>query len=68
MHIATALGHAVCTRGRRVLFYGINALVPLLLEAHEERQLQHLQKQFEYQRLLILDQSLWQPTASPESF
>lgn len=55
-HIATALGHAACTQGRRVQFLTVTGLVTQLLEAREDRQLKRLQSRLEKQHLLILDE------------
>jgi DNA replication protein DnaC len=55
-HLATALGHAACTEGRRVRFFSVTALVTQLLEAREERQLERFLKRLEKQQLLILDE------------
>lgn len=55
-HLATALGHAACTEGKRVRFFSVTALVTQLLEAREERQLERFLKRLEKQQLLILDE------------
>jgi DNA replication protein DnaC len=55
-HLATALGHAACTDGRRVRFFSVTSLVTHLLEAREERQLERFLKRLEKQHLLILDE------------
>ena len=55
-HLATALGHAACTDGRRVRFFSVTSLVTQLLEAREERQLERFLKRLEKQHLLILDE------------
>jgi DNA replication protein DnaC len=55
-HLATALGHAACTQGKRVRFFSVTALVTQLLEAREERQLERFLKRLEQQQLLILDE------------
>ena len=44
-HLATALGFAACTAGRRVRFTSTTALVTLLLEMRENRSLQRFHKQ-----------------------
>jgi chromosomal replication initiation ATPase DnaA len=46
-HLATALGFAACTAGRRVRFTTTTALVTLLLEMRENRLLQRFHKQLE---------------------
>ena len=55
-HLATALGFAACCQGYKVRFFSCTALVTLLLEATEDRQLQKLLTQLEKQHLLILDE------------
>ena len=55
-HIATALAHAACMQGKRVRFFTVTALVTLLLEAREERQLQRFLQRLEKQHLLVLDE------------
>jgi DNA replication protein DnaC len=54
-HLATALGFAACSQGKRVRFYTTTGLVTQLLEAREERTLQRLQKQLDRQDLILLD-------------
>ena len=55
-HLATALGFAACTAGKRVRFTSTTALVTLLLEVRENRSLQRFHKQLERLDLLILDE------------
>ena len=55
-HLATAIGFAACSDGRKVRFYSVTNLVTQLLEKREERQLERFQKQLEKQDLLILDE------------
>jgi DNA replication protein DnaC len=55
-HLATALGFAACTAGKRVRFTTTTALVTLLLEVRENRSLQRFHKQLERLDLLILDE------------
>jgi len=55
-HLATAIGFAACSAGRKVRFYSVTNLVTQLLEKREERQLERFQKQLEKQDLLILDE------------
>ena len=50
-HLATALGFAACSQGKRVRFYTTTGLVTQLLEAREERTLQRLLKQLDRQDL-----------------
>ena len=62
-HLATALGFAACTAGKRVRFTTTTALVTLLLEMRENRSLQRLQKQLDRLDLLILDELGYVPFA-----
>jgi len=62
-HLATALGFAACTAGRRVRFTSTTALVTLLLEMRENRSLQRFHKQLERLDLLILDELGYVPFA-----
>lgn len=55
-HLATALGFAACSQGKRVRFHTTTGLVTQLLEAREERTVQRLQKQLERQELILLDE------------
>ncbi len=55
-HLATALGFAACSQGKRVRFYTTTGLVPQLLEAREERSVQRVLKQLDRQDLLVLDE------------
>ena len=55
-HLATALGFAACSQGKRVRFYTTTGLVTQLLEAREERTLQRLLKQLDRQDLVLLDE------------
>ena len=55
-HLATALGHAACAQGKRVLFIPTTSLVTQLLEAREERALERYLKRLAKQQLLILDE------------
>ena len=55
-HLATALGFAACTAGKRVRFMSTTALVTLLLETRENRSLLRLYKQLERLDLIILDE------------
>jgi DNA replication protein DnaC len=55
-HLATALGYAACTQGKRVLFIPVTTLVTQLLEAREDRLLERYLKRIEKQQLLILDE------------
>jgi len=62
-HLATALGFAACTAGKRVRFTSTTALVTLLLEMRENRSLQRFHKQLERLDLLILDELGYVPFA-----
>ena len=53
-HLATALGFAACTQGKRVRFLTTTGLVTQLLEARDTRTLQRLHKQLERLDLLLL--------------
>lgn len=55
-HLATALGHAACAQGKRVIFITVTGLVTQLLEAREERKLDKLLGRLEKLHLLILDE------------
>jgi DNA replication protein DnaC len=55
-HLATALGFAACTAGKRVRFTTTTALVTMLLEMRENRSLQRFHKQLDRLDLLILDE------------
>ena len=62
-HLATALGFAACTAGKRVRFTTTTALVTSLLEMRENRLLQRFHKQLERLDLLILDELGYVPFA-----
>jgi DNA replication protein DnaC len=55
-HLASALGFAACSQGKRVRFFSTTGLVTQLLEQRENRALQRLQKQLERQDLIVLDE------------
>ena len=55
-HLATALGFAACSQGKRVRCYTTTGLVTQLLEAREDRSVQRVLKQLERQDLLVLDE------------
>jgi DNA replication protein DnaC len=55
-HLASALGFAACTQGRKVRFWGATALVTHLLEARENRELKRLLAQVGKHELIILDE------------
>ena len=55
-HLASALGFAACSQGRKVRFTTVTKLVTDLLESREDHQLKRLFKQLERQDLLILDE------------
>lgn len=55
-HLASALGFAACTQGKRVRFMTTTGLVTQLLEQRETRTLQRLHKQLERLDVLLLDE------------
>jgi DNA replication protein DnaC len=55
-HLATALGHAACSEGKRVRFFSVTGLATQLLEAREDRQLERFLRRLQRQHLLILDE------------
>ena len=55
-HLATAIGFAACSAGRKVRFHSVTNLVTQLLEKREQRRLERFQKQLEKQDVLILDE------------
>ena len=55
-HLATALGFAACSQGKRVRCYTTTGLVTQLLEAREDRSVQRVLKQLERQDLIVLDE------------
>ena len=55
-HLATALGFAACTQGKRVRFWTVCALVTHLLELREQRELKQFQTQMDKHDLIILDE------------
>ena len=62
-HLATALGHAACSQGKRVRFFTVTGLVTQLLEVREDRQLQRFLTRLERHHLLILDEFGYVPFA-----
>ena len=66
-HVATALGMAACSQGKRVRFFRVTELITLLMEAREERQLLRLRKQMARQDLLILDELGYVPASKAGS-
>jgi DNA replication protein DnaC len=60
-HLASALGFAACSQGRRVRFVTTTALVTQLLEARDNKVLQRLHKQLERLDLIILDEMGYVP-------
>jgi DNA replication protein DnaC len=60
-HLASALGFAACSQGRRVRFITTTALVTQLLEARDNKMLQRLHKQLERLDLIILDEMGYVP-------
>lgn len=62
-HVATALGIAACSQGKRVRFFRVTELITLLMEAREERQLLRFRTQLAKQDLLILDELGYVPAS-----
>jgi DNA replication protein DnaC len=62
-HLATALGMAACSQGRKVRFFRVTELITLLLEAKEERHLLRLRQQLGKLDLLILDELGYVPAS-----
>ena len=55
-HLASALGFAGCSQGRKVRFFTVRELVTHLLSMTEQRQLERTLKQIERLDVLILDE------------
>lgn len=55
-HLASALGFAACTQGRRVRFWSATALVTHMLELREQRELKRFLGQIGKHDVLILDE------------
>ena len=55
-HLATALGFAACTQGRKVRFWSATALVTHMLELREQQDLKRFLTQIEEHELLVLDE------------
>lgn len=66
-HVATALGIAACSQGKRVRFFRVTELITLLMEAREERQLLRFRTQLAKQDLLILDELGYVPASKAGS-
>ena len=62
-HVALGLGLAACQKGLSVGFTTAAALVHELMEARDERRLLRLQKQMAGQKLLIIDELGFVPSA-----
>jgi DNA replication protein DnaC len=62
-HLATALGMAACSLGRKVRFFRVTELITLLVEAKEERQLLRIRGQLAKLDLLILDELGYVPAS-----
>jgi len=60
-HVATGLGYAACSQGRRVRFFTTTGLVTHLVEQRESRTLQRFQKQLQRRELIILDEMGYVP-------
>jgi DNA replication protein DnaC len=61
--VATALGIAACSQGKKVRFYRVTELITELLEAREERSLLRLKRQLSKLDLLILDELGYVPAS-----
>ena len=55
-HLASALGFAACTQGKRVRFWSATALVTHMLEMREQRDLKRFFAQVEKHDLIVLDE------------
>ena len=66
-HVATALGMAACSQGKRVRFFRVTELITLLMEAREEHQLLRFRKLMARQDLLILDELGYVPASKAGS-
>jgi DNA replication protein DnaC len=55
-HLATALGFAACSQGKRVRFATTTGLVTQLIEQRDNRTLQRFHKQLERMDVIILDE------------
>jgi len=55
-HLASALGFAGCSQGRKVRFFTVRKLVTHLIETTEQRQLEKTLKQIERLDVIILDE------------
>jgi len=55
-HLASALGFAGCSQGRKVKFFTVRELVTHLIEMTEQRQLEKTLKQIERLDVIILDE------------
>jgi len=55
-HLASALGFAGCSQGRKVKFFTVRELVTHLIEMSEQRQLEKTLKQIERLDVIILDE------------
>ena len=62
-HLATALGMAACSQGRKVRFFRVTELVTLLMEAKEERQMMRLRQLLAKLDLLVLDELGYVPAS-----
>jgi DNA replication protein DnaC len=62
-HVATALGIAACSQGKKVRFYRVTELITELMEAREERSLLRLKRQLSKLDLLILDELGYVPAS-----
>ena len=64
-HLATSLGFAACTQGKRVRFWSATALVTHMLELRDQRDLKRFFGQVEKHDLLVLDELGYVPFSKP---
>jgi DNA replication protein DnaC len=62
-HLATALGFAACSQGKRVRFTTATGLVTQLIEQRDQRTLQRFHKQLERMDAIVLDEMGYVPFA-----
>ena len=62
-HMATAIGMAACSQGRKVPFFRVTELVTLLVEAKEERHFLRLRQQLAKLDVLVLDELGYVPVS-----
>jgi DNA replication protein DnaC len=62
-HLATALGMAACSQGKRVRFWRVTELITTLREADQDRHLLRLRQQLAKLDLLVLDEFGYVPAS-----